>query len=75
DILYNTAAFTSDQYTQRRWSTGIVMATISYRFGSNLQRPAHKQKNPDQNQNQDQDNGGGDDTGNGGPNQQNMKIK
>lgn len=75
DILYNTAAFTSDQYTQRRWSTGIVMATISYRFGSNLQRPAHKQKNPDQNQNQDQDNGGGDDTGSGGPNQQNMKIK
>ena len=76
EILYNTAAFNSDQYTQRRWSTGIVLATISYRFGSNVQRPAHKQKNTDQNQNQDQDNGGGgDDTGNGGPNQQNMKIK
>lgn len=76
DIIYNTAAFNSDQYTQRRWSTGIVLATISYRFGSNMQRPARKQKNQDQNQNQDQDNGGGggDDSGNGGPGQQNLKI-
>lgn len=79
DIQYNTPAFNSYQYTDRRWSTGLVLATLSYRFGSNMQRPAaRKQKNPDQNQNQDQDNGGGDDTGNGGaggPNQQNMKVK
>lgn len=75
DIEYNTAAFNSLQYSDRRWATGIVLATISYRFGSNTQRPAHKQKNPDQNQ--DQDNSGGDDMGNGGNGggQQNMKIK
>lgn len=83
ELLYDGPAFNSDQYTQRRWSTGVVMATISYRFGSNMQKAARKQKNQDQNQNQDQDNGGGDDLGNGGgnngngggPNQQNVKIK
>ena len=57
DIQYNTAAFNSLQYTDRRFATGIVLATISYRFGSNMQKPSRKQKNPDQNQ--DQDNGGG----------------
>jgi outer membrane receptor protein involved in Fe transport len=75
ELLYDGPGFNSDQYTQRRWSTGVVMATISYHFGSNIQKAARKQKNPDQNQNQDQDNGGGDDSGNGNNgNQQNMKI-
>jgi outer membrane receptor protein involved in Fe transport len=66
DIQYSNPAFNSDQYSQRRWATGIVLATISYRFGSNI-KPAHKDKNQDQQQDQ-QDNGGGDDTGNGGNN-------
>lgn len=70
DIYYNTDVYNSDQYSQRRWSTGVVLATISYRFGSNIQHTPRK-KNSDQNQ--DQDNNGGDDNNNGNG-QQNMKV-
>jgi len=68
EVQYNNPAFNSYQYTQRRFGTSTILATIAYRFGSNM-KPSRKEKTQDQ---QDQDNGGGgDDSGTG--NQQNLK--
>ncbi|MGN6639989.1 MAG: TonB-dependent receptor domain-containing protein, partial [Mucilaginibacter sp.] len=66
----------SNQYSQRRFATGVYVATLSYRFGS-TGKPNKKQKKEDQQQQQDQDmpddipqnqngNGGGQ-MGGGGP--------
>ncbi|MDB4903952.1 MAG: hypothetical protein JWQ63_3233 [Mucilaginibacter sp.] len=35
DISYNTPSFTSTQVSDRRFSTRVVLATLSYRFGNN----------------------------------------
>jgi len=64
DIQYSNPEFNTDQYSQRRFATGVVLATLSYRFGSATQKPK-KPKNTDEQQ-PDNDNGGGnpDDSGN-----------
>jgi len=69
EIEYSNAAFNSDQYSERRFATGIVLATLSYRFGSATEKVKKEKK--DQDQQPDQDNSGGtpDDSGN----QQNLK--
>jgi outer membrane receptor protein involved in Fe transport len=35
NINYNTTSFTSNQVSDRRFSTRVVLATLSYRFGNN----------------------------------------
>ncbi|HEY4322857.1 MAG TPA: TonB-dependent receptor [Mucilaginibacter sp.] len=74
DINYNTPNFTSNQVSDRRFSTRVVLATLSYRFGNNDVPKKRKAKEPQQQQ-QDQDvpdenapsgGGGGGQTGGGG---------
>ena len=77
DINYSTPNFVSNQVSDRRFSTRVVLATISYRFGNNgIKQKRNKAKEPQQQQ-QDQDvpdenapagggGGGGGQTGGGG---------
>ena len=55
DINYTTPSFTSNQVSDRRFSTRVVLATISYRFGNNgISQKRNKNKEKEQPQ-QDQD--------------------
>jgi len=63
EIQYSNPEFNTDQYSQRRFSTGVVMATLSYRFGSATQK-AKKPKNTDQQPDNDTSGGNPDDSGN-----------
>jgi outer membrane receptor for ferrienterochelin and colicin len=74
-IMYDDPAlnFATNQYSQRRWSTGVYIATLTYRFGS-TGKPNKKEKKQQDQQQQDQDypddpnpagNGGGGQPGGG----------
>ncbi len=53
DIKYNNPAlnYYSDQYAQRRFATGVYIATLSYRFGST---PGGNKQKKDKNKDKDQ---------------------
>jgi outer membrane receptor protein involved in Fe transport len=55
DVKYNNPAlnYYSDQYSQRRFATGVYIATLSYRFGSTPGKQSKKEKNKEQQQDQD----------------------
>lgn len=54
DISYNTPSFTSTQVSDRRFSTRVILATISYRFGNNgISQKRNKTKEQQQPQEQD----------------------
>ncbi|MDB5136064.1 MAG: hypothetical protein JWP37_2667 [Mucilaginibacter sp.] len=55
DVKYNNPAlnYYSDQYSQRRFATGVYIATLSYRFGSTPGKQNKKEKNKEQQQDQD----------------------
>ncbi len=58
NITYNNPAlnYYSQQYSQRRFATGVYIATISYRFGGSTGKQSKKDKNKDKDQQQpDQD--------------------
>lgn len=70
DIDINTPYFTSNQVSERRFSTRTAIFTLSYRFGNNG-IPQKRKEKKDNNQQQDQDNmpdesGGGTPQGSGG---------
>jgi hypothetical protein len=71
DIDINTPYFTSNQVSERRFSTRTAIFTLSYRFGNNG-IPQKRKEKKDNNQPQDQDNmpdesgGGGTPQGSGG---------
>lgn len=85
-IMYDDPAlnYSTNQYSQRRFSTGVYIATLTYRFG-NAGKPNKKEKKQDQQQ-QDQDtnpddlnpaggNGGGGQPGGGGGGQALLKVQ
>jgi outer membrane receptor protein involved in Fe transport len=80
DIDINTAYFTSNQVSERRFSTRTAIFTLSYRFGNNG-LPSKRKDKKDNNQQQDQEampddnTGGGNSVGTGGAAPQVVKPK
>jgi len=66
-IMYNDRGlnFSTNQYSQRRWSTGVYIATLTYHFGRPA-KPGKKEKKQDQQQDQDTNPDDVNPAGNGG---------